>query len=76
MARGAGIRDFISVRHCRGDDGKRMRSHLYIRNCRLDFRHVTSYATASGRSFFVMSVLLDGAGAWTIQRKRTVAIHA
>ncbi len=23
-----------------------------------------------------MSVLLDGAGAWTIQRKRTVAIHA
>ena len=37
---------------------------------------MTGDATASRGSFFVMGVLLDSAGAWTIQRKRTVIIQA
>ena len=76
MARAAGIRDLIFVGHRWRYKSKRMRSHLHVRNCRFDFRHVTGDATASRRAFFVMGVLLDGAGAWTIQRKRTVAIQA
>lgn len=76
MARGASVWDLIFVGHRWRYKGKRVRSHLHVRNCRLDFRHVTGDATASRRSFFVMGVLLDGAGARTIQRKRTVAIQA
>ena len=74
MAHGAGIRNLIFVGHRWRYEAKRMRSHLHVRNRRFNFRYVTGNATVSRRSFLVMGVLLDGAGARTIQRKRTVAI--
>ena len=75
MARRARIRDLIFVRHRRRDEGKRMGAHFHIRHRGRDPRHMTCDATASGRSFLVMGVLLYGAGVGTIQRKRTVAFQ-
>jgi hypothetical protein len=76
VARGAWIRDLISVGHRWRDEGEGMRSHFHIRNGGFDFRHMTGDATASRRPFFVVSMFLDGACAWAVQRERAMAIHA
>jgi len=67
MARCAGIQNLVFVGHRGRYERKRMGSHLHIGDGRLDFRHMTSDATASCGPFFVMRMLFDGSGARTIQ---------
>src|SRR5580704_1558477 len=76
MAHRAGIRDLIFVGHRWSDEGKRMSPNLHVRNGSLDFRHMAGNATTTGRAFLMMGVLFDGSGAWTVQGKRAVTIHA
>ena len=66
MASGARIRDFIFFGHRWRDERERVRTHLYICNCRGDFRHMTGDAIATRRPFFVMGMFFDGCCAWSI----------
>ena len=76
VAHRAGIRNFIFVGHRWSDEGKRMRSNFDVRDSSLNFRHMAGNATTAGRAFLMMRVLFDGGGAWTVQGKRAVTIHA
>ena len=68
MTGGAGIRDLVFVGHRRSDEGKGVGTNFGVGDGSGNLRHVAGNATASRRAIFVMGVLLDGAGAGTVER--------
>lgn len=77
MARGAGIGNFVFVRHLRRDEPECVRVHKRVRGAfGFDLRHVTGSALASCGTAFVMRVFFESRGARAIWRKRPVAVEA
>ena len=72
----AGIRDFVLVRHPRGDEGESVSADFDVCNGGLDLRHVAGDAFASGRPALVMGMLLKRRRAGAIEGHGTVAIEA
>ena len=75
MAAGTGIRDFVLIRHFRGDESKRMAADIDARNRLLDLRHVASHAIVSRRPSFMMGVFLNRGGMRSIRSFRAVALQ-
>ena len=71
----AGIRDFVLVRHARGDKGESVSVDIDVSNRGLDLRHVAGDALASGRAGLVMRVLLERGRAGAVERHGAVAIE-
>src|SRR6185437_7860523 len=77
MARSAGVRDFVFVRHRRSNKSESVRvNHRLDRAFGFNCRHVAGHALASGTSLFVMSMFFDRRGAWTVWRLGAMTIEA
>ena len=76
VTRRAGVRDFVLVRHARGDKGESMRADFDVSNGGLDLRHVAGDAFACGRSGLVMGMFLECGRAGAVEGHGAVAIEA
>jgi len=72
----AGIRDFVLVRHGRGDEGESVSADFDVCNGGPHLRHVAGDAFASGRSGLVMGMFLERNRAGAIEGHGPVAIKA
>ena len=76
VARSAGVRNLVLVRHGGGNDSKRVSVHLDVVNSGLDGRHVAGDTIASRAAHRVMRVLLNPAGVGSVRRAWAVAFQA
>ena len=77
MARSAGVRNLVLVRHRGGYKLERVRMNEGVwRSFCFDGGHVTGYALAPSTTLFVMRMLFNRGGTRPIRRRGAVAIHA
>lgn len=76
MALCAGVRDFVFVGHCRGNDREGVGADKDFGDSGLDFRHVARDTLTTRGTGFVMSVLFECRCAGTGEGQRGVAIQA
>ena len=72
MTGSTGVRHLQRVGGGRSDESKRMRSDVDICNRLLDFWHVAVYAFVASATGSMMRVRLDGRGAGTVRRMRSM----
>src|SRR6266849_3707957 len=76
VAGGAGVGDFVLVRHGRGDDREGVRAHEDIGDSDLDLRHVARHTFTARGAVFMVRMRGKRRRAGSVPRFRAVAIQA
>lgn len=76
MAGCAWVRNLVLIRHSGADESKGVASHILVRQCLLNLRHVTLYALPTWAARLVVRMLFDRARMRSVRRAWAMAFEA